>query len=112
MISNATLQRIDTPQTANPLGDVLYTPGAPLTVRACQDEPSDSQKYVLGIIVADATAVLYVLMSAIATGLLVPRNHLVVQMDGFGAKTYQILGVRNFVKSGGLSNFEVWLKGL
>jgi hypothetical protein len=111
MIDNATILRLDTPQPAGPAGDVSYTTGSAVAARCCQDEPTNAAKYVLGVVVADATSVLFVGMTEAAGLAFNPLDRVTVQLDGETAKLYQVVYRRDRI-SPGLSHYEVYLKGL
>ncbi len=107
---NATLLRIDTPQPAGPAGDVVYTNGPAIAVRCLQDEPTYATKYVLGIVIAEATAVIFVPTSSGVA--FKSDDHVTVTIDGGVSLLYQVVYRRDRILTGGLSHFEVYLKGL
>lgn len=111
MIVNAQLQRIDTPQAASATGDVTYTTGATIGVDCCLDEPTSSQKFTLGVVVSDATAVMYVAFDALAGATIAKRMRLLVQLGTFAAALYEVIYVRSRVHDG-QDHYEAYLKGV
>ena len=111
-LTNATLLRIDTPLAAGPGGDVAYSTGSPISIRVLQDEPTFSTKYVLGIVIAEATAVLFVSL-ALALGITFRPDQLVtVQIDGGSPSLFTVLYRRDRILPGTLSHYELYLKAL
>ena len=109
-LSNATLVRIDSPAPAGPAGDVVYTNGPAIAVRCLQDEPTYATKYVLGIVIAEATAVIFVPTSSGVS--FKSDDHVTVTIDGGVSLLYQVFYRRDRILPGNLSHFEVYLKGL
>jgi hypothetical protein len=60
LLNNAKLQRIDLPGAATAGGDVTYANGPAIDVGCFLDDVSSSQRFTLGIVASDASAVLYV----------------------------------------------------
>jgi hypothetical protein len=110
MIENATILRLDTPQPAGPAGDVTYTLGSAIAIRGCLDQPSNAQRFSLGVVGQDVTAVLYVSLDAALA--IEPRMRITVQGDGDAAAICEVLHRTRWIKDGGLSHDEVFLKGL
>jgi hypothetical protein len=112
MIVNAKLQRVDAPSGASAAGDRSWTTGSSIDVPCCLDDVSDAQKFSVGNVIADATAVLYVLLSKLPAGVTIVKEAMaLVQLGGFTARLYQVIYMKDRVHAD-QSHAEVFLKAL
>jgi hypothetical protein len=110
MLTNGKLLRVDVPAAASGAGDVTFANGPALAINCLLDEVTSAQRFVLGVIAADAVGVLYVSL-ADSPPTIEARYRVTAQLDGSAAKTYQVIYVRNRVL-GEVSHLEVYLKGV
>lgn len=121
LLNNAKLQRIDLPGASTASGDVTYANGPAIDVGCFLDDVSSSQRFTLGVVASDASAVLYVEAAELAAGaggvVIDKRQRLTVQLVGedglpfMPAGTYQVIYARPRVL-GDLTHWEVFLKAL
>jgi hypothetical protein len=110
VIENATVSAITAPNPATAGGDVTFPAPTPISVRAVLDEPTTAQRIALGQVIADATAVLFVLKSQLGN-LKVARGYEVrVRVDGGDPQILVVTHVVERVKDGGLSHYQAFLK--
>lgn len=112
MIYNATLLRVDVPAVDGG-GNVTFTNGSALSVRCAGDAVKSGQRYQLGAVIADATAVIYLLRKDIPAALVIEKGYrLVAQLDGEpAAVTYHVEWKNPRIK-GQISHYELYLRQL
>jgi hypothetical protein len=114
IIINATLLRVDSPGVPTGGGDVPYVTGPAISVECCLDQPTSSQKFTLGAVIADAEAVLYVGKDELAAAMpgvaLARQMRVLMQLKDENASTlYEVLYARDRVHDF-QSHFECYLK--
>ena len=110
MIRNGTLASIAIKTGVTAGGDPVYASPATLDVRICVSLPTRQQRYALGAVIAEADAVLYMLLDELGeTAVGLGDKVTVVNRRGETVQ-YEVLHVRTMDKAGGLSNVEVFGK--
>jgi len=108
-ISNATLLRVDTPQTADAAGVVALTTGAAISARCVLVEPRWSELRQAEALKVTVTAMLYVLRSNYA-GTFALGMKVNVQQDGGTATDYFVRTLASPTKAGGLTHWQLGLE--
>jgi hypothetical protein len=109
---NATLTRISTPTPPNAAGRSAIIAGEAISVRCAMTEVTERDRREIGATIAEATSVLRVLMSNLADEP-VKGSIWTVALDGQGglaAKERRVEWFRPWVKAGGLSHWEVYVR--
>jgi len=110
-LANATLTNIATPGAADAWGQVTYGAGTTVDVRCLLDVPSRAQTMALAERISQASAVLYILKSALPGGTTIaPRTKLAVTIDGGVQQSFEVVHSIDREKSGGLSHWELFVK--
>jgi len=110
MIENATIIRITVPNAPTRGGEVTYTPASgTLAIRCCQSRPTRSQRFALGAVITDATAVIRVLTRRLGTLSIAQNYQIEAKLDERTVQTYFVVHVIETVKPG-LSNIVAFLR--
>lgn len=111
-LSNADLLSIETPGVADRFGDEGDGVTTSMSVRCTLIDDSTAQRLIMYAKVQDATAVLYVLFSALPPGQVpVVGSNLSLQLDGHASPTtYEVVDRKEAVKEGGLSHHQCFVK--
>lgn len=106
-LTNGTLSRIDS-VAIGPSGDPTYTHGDAIELRVLVDVPTRAQRYALGTVIQDASAVVYVMVADVPGGV-AEGGRVVVAQDGMAAVTYVVVKriVRVFRE---LGHYELFCK--
>lgn len=108
MLTNGTLLRIDVPGLEAGDGSYPLVEGTSMSLRVAVDQPKTGQKWILGAVVKEATAVMYVRSTA-SLGI-VPKGRVLVAKDTEAAGVlYTVLHVIDQVNKG-TSHLEVYLR--
>lgn len=114
MLHNCTITRIDAPPAPNTGGDMVYTTAPGISIPATMDGLTRGQRYTLDAIVKDATAVIYVPKSILASAPV--RNGRVLAATRSGVSLYRIVHVIErelpglVPGAGGLSHWEIFVQ--
>jgi hypothetical protein len=113
VITNATLTGFSQPPTPSAGGDLTYGSLTSCSGRCLLDEVRRAQRIALEGRLSDASAVMYLLKSNTPAGYTpAAKQRLQVALDDSAAQVFDVLLVRDNVKAGGLSHWEVFLKEL
>jgi hypothetical protein len=107
--ANAKLLRVDT-ESSSPAGKTLFEQGSDLDVDCAFDVPSSGQKYILGAMIKDCSAVLYVEHADLPAGVVIAQGQrLLVQPMGREAALWLVEIVRDRVADV-LGHDEIFLR--
>lgn len=111
MITNATIIRITHPSAATAGGEVTYSPAAGvLSIRCAQTAPTRRQRYQLGAVISEATAVVRVLARDLGDLAIGEGDQVQVKLDRHAAaETYIVVHVSEAVKAG-MDNVSAFLR--
>lgn len=108
-LSNAKLLRVDV-QSIDAHGNESFAQGAALSVDCTIDGVKSGQRYQLGKVISDATAVMYLMRDKVPAGLVILKGYQVLaQLNGEAMATY-VVEFKNPRVKGALSHYELFLR--
>jgi hypothetical protein len=111
VITNAMLHSIIAPPAVTNDGGETHGPPVSIGVRCFVDAPRRAQLLAKANVVADATAVMYVEGLA-QESRLVERARVSFTIDGSVLRELQVIHATPFIKAGGISHVEAFLKAI
>src|SRR6266487_1870624 len=89
-LSNAKLLRVDVPSVGGG-GGITFANGAAIEVDCVIDAVKSGQRFTLGAVISEATAVMYLMREEIPAGTAIEKGYRVLaQLDGEPQQTYLV----------------------